>query len=42
MVDMNTADSTNQTEVKLLNCARRTMKIRKIAAPKALDRNAPA
>ena len=42
MVDITTADSTSQTEVKRLNCASSTTKIRNIAAPNALVRNAPA
>ncbi len=42
IVDMTTADSTRPTEMNLLNCASSTTKIRKIAAPKALVRNAPA
>ena len=42
IVAMTTQDSTSSTLVNLLNCARSTMKIRKIAAPKALLRKALA
>ena len=42
MVDMTTADSTRPTEMNLLNCAKRTAKIRNSAAMKAFARNAPA
>lgn len=42
IVAMTTQESTSRTLVNLLNCARSTMKIRKIAAPKALLRKALA
>ena len=42
IVAMTTQDSTRNTLVNLLNCASSTMKIRKIAAPKALPRKALA
>ena len=42
MVESTTAVSTRPTEVSLLNCASRIAKIRKIAAPNAFSRNAPA
>ena len=40
MVESTTAVSTRPTEVSLLNCASRIAKIRKIAVPNALSRNA--
>ncbi len=42
IVDMMTAEKISPTEMKLLNCARSTRKIRNSAAPNALPRKAPA
>ena len=42
IVDRTTADNTRRTLENLLNCASRMAKIRKIAAPKAFIRKAPA
>jgi hypothetical protein len=42
MVDITTADSTSPTERKLVELRQQHHKIRKIAAPNALLRNAPA